>query len=123
MVIEQAPPKHVTEQLMPLEALQADEALSLPDQDSPPPETRMFGSSRFMAPEEFELGAPIDERTTVFTMGRSALVLLAGGDRAPAAFRAPSALYEVVARATTPDRAARYGSMAEFYAAWRAARA
>jgi serine/threonine protein kinase len=84
---------------------------------------RMFGSSRFMAPEEFELGAPIDERTTVFTMGRSALVLLAGGDRAPAAFRAPSALYEVVARATTPDRAARYGSMAEFYAAWRAARA
>jgi hypothetical protein len=42
MVIEQAPPKHVTEQLMPLEALQADEALSLPDQDSPPPETRMF---------------------------------------------------------------------------------
>ena len=30
---------------------------------------RMFGSSRFMAPEEFELGATIDERTTVFTMG------------------------------------------------------
>lgn len=27
---------------------------------------RMFGSSRFMAPEEFRLGATIDERTTVF---------------------------------------------------------
>ena len=26
---------------------------------------RMFGSSRFMAPEEFELGASIDQRTTV----------------------------------------------------------
>lgn len=26
---------------------------------------RMFGSTRYMAPEEFQLGAPIDERTTV----------------------------------------------------------
>ncbi len=32
---------------------------------------RMFGSTRFMAPEEHELGARIDERTTVFAMGRS----------------------------------------------------
>ena len=37
---------------------------------------RMAGSSRFMAPEEFELGATIDERTTVFTMGRTAAVLM-----------------------------------------------
>ena len=29
---------------------------------------RMFGSSRFMAPEEHTLGATIDERTTVFTL-------------------------------------------------------
>ena len=39
----------------------------------------MFGSSRFMAPEEFERGALIDERTNVFTMGRTAAVLLADG--------------------------------------------
>ena len=44
---------------------------------------RMFGSSRFMAPEEFELGARIDERTTVFTMGRTAAVLLAPGSNGP----------------------------------------
>lgn len=31
---------------------------------------RMFGSSRFMAPEEFERGALIDERTTTFALGR-----------------------------------------------------
>ena len=31
---------------------------------------RMFGSTRFMAPEEFVRGAVIDERTTVFTIGR-----------------------------------------------------
>lgn len=33
-------------------------------------------SLRFMAPEEFERGALIDERTTVFTMGRTAFVCL-----------------------------------------------
>ena len=38
---------------------------------------RMFGSTRFMAPEEFARGARIDERTTLFTMGRAAAVFLA----------------------------------------------
>lgn len=33
---------------------------------------RMFGSTRFMAPEEFARGAVIDQRTTVFTLGRLA---------------------------------------------------
>ena len=40
---------------------------------------RMFGSSRFMAPEEFSLNARIDIRTTVYTMGRTAAVLLSDG--------------------------------------------
>jgi len=31
---------------------------------------RMFGSTRFVAPEEFEPGAALDQRTTVFTLGR-----------------------------------------------------
>ena len=47
---------------------------------------RMFGSTRFMAPEEFTRGARIDERTTVFTMGRAAAVFLArhgDGDGVP----------------------------------------
>lgn len=37
---------------------------------------RMFGSTRFMAPEEFELGAIIDEVMNVFTMGRVISVFL-----------------------------------------------
>ena len=41
---------------------------------------RMFGSTRFMAPEEFELGAIIDEVTTVFTMGRVISVFFVGRD-------------------------------------------
>jgi serine/threonine-protein kinase len=83
---------------------------------------RMFGSTRFMAPEEFQLGAPIDERTTVFTLGRTAAVLLADGtlDRGP--FRSSDALHAIVARACRDARDGRYASVAAFVEAWRAAR-
>jgi serine/threonine-protein kinase len=83
---------------------------------------RMFGSSRFMAPEEFELGAHIDERTTVFVMGRTALVFLSDGALNADAFRGPRALFDVVVRACDPERSLRYDSLAAFYHAWRAAR-
>ncbi|MBZ9609183.1 hypothetical protein G9F73_015430 [Clostridium estertheticum] len=36
----------------------------------------MWGSSRFMSPEEFEKGATIDEITNVFTMGAMAFEIL-----------------------------------------------
>ena len=79
---------------------------------------RMFGSSRFMAPEEFEKGAPIDERTNVFTMGRTAANLLSDGTLARSAFRGNDAHYDVVCRAFRASRNQRYESIAEFYAAW-----
>ncbi|GAB1817975.1 hypothetical protein [Herbidospora sp. RD11066] len=75
---------------------------------------RTFGSSRFMAPEEFTLGALIDQRTSVFTLGRTALILLGEHLRGP--------LHEVVTRAVRPDPAGRHGSLPEFCAAWRDAR-
>ena len=83
---------------------------------------RMFGSIRFMAPEEFELGARIDERTNVFTMGRTAAVFLSDGtlDREP--FRGSDAQYEVIRRACLDDRSERFDSMGEFYRAWRQTR-
>ena len=79
---------------------------------------RMFGSSRFMAPEEFEQGARIDERTTVFTMGRTAAVLLSDGTLERQPFRGSGALYEVVRHACHDDQEKRYESMASFFAAW-----
>lgn len=79
---------------------------------------RMFGSSRFMAPEEFERGAPIDERTTVFTMGRTAAVLLSDGTLERRPFRGSDALYEVIRRACCDDRGKRYDSMEAFFNAW-----
>ena len=84
---------------------------------------RMFGSTRFMAPEEFELGALIDERTNVFVMGRAAMVFLSDGSLNADAFRGTRALFEVVARACEPERSSRYDSIDAFYGAWRAARA
>jgi serine/threonine-protein kinase len=82
---------------------------------------RMYGSSRFMAPEEFEMGALIDQRSNVFTMGRAAFLLLGDGSLARSAFRGSDALYAVAYRACREERDARYESMAAFYAAWKEA--
>jgi aminoglycoside phosphotransferase (APT) family kinase protein len=78
---------------------------------------RMFGSSRFMAPEELSLGAPIDERTTAFVMARTGLVFLSDGTLDRSACRATDALYAVLQEAVTT----RFPSYATFYDAWRAA--
>jgi serine/threonine-protein kinase len=82
---------------------------------------RMFGSERFMAPEELTLGARIDERTNVFVLGRTALVFLSDGTLAPGVFRGSPALLEVVAKACNPDPALRFGSVSMFCHAWHAA--
>ena len=75
---------------------------------------RMFGSKRFMAPEEFKLGATIDERATVFTLGRTAAVLLSNNslDRQP--FRGNDARYEIILRACNAEPDARFQTVAEF---------
>ena len=79
---------------------------------------RVFGSTRFMAPEEFELGATIDERTTVFTLGRTAAVLLSDNslDRKP--FRGSDAQYEIILRACNEIPDTRFQTVAQFRDAW-----
>ena len=84
---------------------------------------RMFGSTRFMAPEEFSKGATIDQRTSVFTMGRTVLVLLSDGTTSPDAFRGTPALLGVAVRACQPQPDDRHRSLPDFCAAWRSARA
>jgi serine/threonine-protein kinase len=83
---------------------------------------RMFGSSRFMAPEEFQHGARIDQRTNVFTMGRTAAILLGDGTLERGAFRGCDAAYEVIRKACDPERERRFASMAAFRGAWCAVR-
>ncbi|WP_143465786.1 serine/threonine protein kinase [Kribbella sp. ALI-6-A] len=75
---------------------------------------RMFGSTRFMAPEEFALGAPVDDRTTAYVMARTGLVLLGEGD----AFRGTNPQYDVLQEATTT----RYPSYTAYHTAWLRAR-
>lgn len=83
---------------------------------------RMFGSPRFMAPEEFERGAVIDQRTTVFTLGRCAAVFLGDGTTARATFRGTDAQYDAVWRASHARPAERFETVAEFADAWTHAR-
>jgi hypothetical protein len=83
---------------------------------------RMFGSDRFMAPEEHQLGATIDQRTTVFTLAR--LITHFGTrltddlDR----FVGSHACVKALIRACSPDRSERFATVAEFAAAWTVGR-
>jgi serine/threonine-protein kinase len=81
---------------------------------------RLPGSTRFMAPEELTSGATIDERTSVFNLGRTALVLLNEGDL-DGNYRANTQSRRVAQRATRAEPADRYRTVAAFVAAWRAA--
>ncbi|MFF1765168.1 serine/threonine protein kinase [Streptomyces sp. NPDC058249] len=83
-------------------------------------EERLPGSRRFMAPEEFVRGAVIDVRTTVFTLGRTARLLLDAGDE-ERAWRGTPAQQTVIVRATRVDPADRFENVHDFARAWRAA--
>jgi len=83
---------------------------------------RLWGSTRFMSPEEFELGADIDEVTNVFTMGATAFALIGGErDRSFEKWEAGAALFAVARKAISPDRRGRYPSIAAFRQAWKEA--
>jgi serine/threonine-protein kinase len=73
-----------------------------------------------MAPEESLHGARIDERTTVFDLGRGGLVLLDEREVGEA-FRGTPAMAEVLAHATLPDPESRIQTVAELARSWRAA--
>ncbi|MBB6690401.1 serine/threonine protein kinase [Cohnella xylanilytica] len=82
-----------------------------------------WGAARSKAPEEFELGAPIDARTNVFTMGAIAFGLLGGEtDRSFSKWEAGRPLYEVALRAVSLDRDSRFDSVRTFKACWDEAR-
>ena len=80
---------------------------------------RLWGSSRFMSPEEFKHGAEIDEKTNVFNMGAIAFGLLGGElDRSYLKWEAGPELYKVAIKAVEEDRNHRYPSVEEFLLNW-----
>jgi hypothetical protein len=80
---------------------------------------RLFGSTRFMAPEEFEKGAVIDERTTVFNLGRTASVFLGDGALGRAAFRGSDGQFAAMTMACRPAPGERFQTVADLARAWR----
>lgn len=95
-----------------------------------------YGSERFKAPEEYILGAAVDERTNVFTLG--ALLFSFFGDFTPAerqrcyeekrfvpcrqsAWELSSAAYRAACRAVSPSPAERFASIVAFSAGWEEA--
>lgn len=83
---------------------------------------RMWGSPRFMSPEEYRLGAPIDQVTNVFALGALAHTFL-GDDatKSREAWVGSDAQFEVAARALRAERDARWPSVEALAEAWRSA--
>ncbi len=82
----------------------------------------MWGSSRFMSPEEYTLGAGLDEVTNVYTAGATAFAFLADGDRSPEAWPLGRETYVVAARAVSEACGERQQSLAELTKEWNAAK-
>jgi serine/threonine protein kinase, bacterial len=83
---------------------------------------RMWGSSRFMSPEEFERSAIIDEITNVFTMGAISFEILGNNhNRILEQWKASKKLFRVAEKAISNDRSQRYQSISDFYNAWKTA--
>ena len=83
---------------------------------------RLWGSSRFMSPEEFTKGDIIDEITNVYTMGATAFVFLGGEkDRGFSKWRMGKNLYDVALKAVNNERINRYQTINEFIENWNIA--
>jgi serine/threonine-protein kinase len=79
-------------------------------------EERLPGSARYMAPEEWVRGSTIDERTTVYVLGRALHHLLDSEQ----GWRGRKIQRKVVDRATELDPAERYQDVDSLVVAWRA---
>jgi serine/threonine-protein kinase len=74
-----------------------------------------------MAPEEFELGAAIDQRTTVYTLARMAWHFATRLTERADQFCGPNPLRVVLGHALELDPSWRFESVDAFATAWEAA--
>ena len=81
----------------------------------------MWGSSRFQSPEEFQLGAVIDEITNVYTVGATAFALFGGYNRTRDNWQLNDKLFKVVTKAVSDDREQRQQSIRQLREEWEAA--
>lgn len=83
---------------------------------------RMFGSDRFMAPEEYELGATLDHRTTAYTLARIAWHFGTRLTEQTDHFCGPVALLDTLQRALQAEPRRRFASLTDFAEAWNNSR-
>ncbi|MDF2541678.1 MAG: hypothetical protein K0S47_1396 [Herbinix sp.] len=97
---------------------------------------KFWGTKRLKAPEEYVLGAIIDERTNVFTLGALILHFFGNYEKVDIekmyedncfypceinTWELNSKMYEVVLKAVKKEREERYSSLKEFFYAWKEA--
>lgn len=80
---------------------------------------RMWGSSLFQSPEEYELGAILDEVTNVYTIGATAFALFGGYQRTRERWELDDRHFAAAARAVSGKRGDRQASIAEFRREWK----
>ena len=84
---------------------------------------RMWGSSRFMSPEEFKLGAKIDEVTNVYAMGATAFALFGDErDRVIEKWILSEELFHVAKKAVSDERSQRQQSINKLIEEWEVAK-
>lgn len=82
---------------------------------------RMWGSSRFMSPEEFTLGTTIDEITNVYTLGATAFALFGDeSNRCIEKWNLSKEQFSVAKKAINDERCGRQQSIKQLIDEWRA---
>ena len=82
---------------------------------------RMWGSSLFQSPEEYQIGAAIDEITNVYTLGATAFALFGEYNRTRDKWQLSDKLFEIATRAVSDDRIDRQQSIRQLIEEWEAA--
>lgn len=82
---------------------------------------RMWGSSKFQAPEEYVLGATLDPATNVYNLGAMAFALFGSYGRTRESWELSDGLFAVASKATASARRDRYPDAGALKEAWEAA--
>lgn len=79
---------------------------------------RMWGSSRFMSPEEYQYGEKIDEISNVFMIGKMGFSILTDSDLSFEHYPLSLESFHVLEKATNPNKCDRYASITDFKKHW-----
>lgn len=79
---------------------------------------RMWGSSKFQSPEEYQLGGDIDEVTNVYTAGAMAFALFGNYNRTRDEWQLSDEAFAVATKAVSDNRNERYQSIKELKDVW-----